>query len=51
MLPVLQVGPAAIQMEGLILLLGLWIGLTLSEKFCNEEGNYLDRSFITWFSS
>lgn len=38
MLPVLQVGPAAIQMEGLILLLGLWIGLTLSEKFCIRRG-------------
>jgi len=38
MLPVLQVGPAAIQVEGLILLLGLWIGLTLSEKFCNGRG-------------
>lgn len=38
MLPILQVGPAAIQMEGLILLLGLWVGLTLSEKFCTRRG-------------
>lgn len=32
MLPVLQVGPMAIQTPGLILLLGVWIGLWLSER-------------------
>lgn len=32
MLPILQVGPLAIQLPGLILLLGLWLGLTLAEK-------------------
>ncbi|OGO32017.1 MAG: hypothetical protein A2Z16_16830 [Chloroflexi bacterium RBG_16_54_18] len=38
MLPILQVGPAAIQVEGLVLLFGLWVGLTLSEKFCDRRG-------------
>jgi phosphatidylglycerol---prolipoprotein diacylglyceryl transferase len=33
MMPVLQIGPLAIQTPGLILLLGLWLGLTLSEKY------------------
>ena len=31
MLPILQVGPLAIQTQGLILVLGLWIGLSLAE--------------------
>lgn len=38
MLPVLQIGPAAIQLPGLILLLGLWIGLVISEKFSPRRG-------------
>lgn len=32
MLPILQVGPLAIQTPGLILLLGVWLGLTLAER-------------------
>lgn len=32
MLPTLQLGPLAIQTPGLILLIGLWLGLTLAEK-------------------
>jgi phosphatidylglycerol---prolipoprotein diacylglyceryl transferase len=32
MLPVLQIGPFALQAPGLILLLGIWIGLWLSER-------------------
>ena len=32
MLPVLQIGPLAVQAPGLALLLGFWIGLTLSER-------------------
>jgi len=32
MLPVLQIGPLAIQTPGLVLILGLWLGLTLSER-------------------
>ena len=33
MFPILQVGPLAVQTPGLVLLLGLWLGLTLSERF------------------
>jgi phosphatidylglycerol---prolipoprotein diacylglyceryl transferase len=32
MLPILQIGPLAMQTPGLILILGLWVGLTLAEK-------------------
>lgn len=37
MLPILQIGPLAIQTPGLILLLGLWFGLTLAEKLAQIE--------------
>jgi len=37
MLPVLQIGPLAIQTPGLILLLALWFGLLLSEKLARIE--------------
>jgi len=33
MIPIIQIGPLAIQLPGLIILLGLWGGLNLSEKF------------------
>jgi phosphatidylglycerol---prolipoprotein diacylglyceryl transferase len=33
MFPTLQIGPLAMQTPGLILLIGLWSGLSLSEKF------------------
>ncbi len=37
MLPVLKIGPLAIQTHGLILLLGLWFGLLISEKLARIE--------------
>ena len=33
MFPVLQIGPLAVQAPGLVLLLGFWIGLSLSERY------------------
>jgi prolipoprotein diacylglyceryltransferase len=36
MFPVLQIGPLAMQTPGLILLAGLWIGLTLAERHASR---------------
>jgi phosphatidylglycerol---prolipoprotein diacylglyceryl transferase len=36
MLPILNLGPLAIQTPGLILILGLWIGLTQAEKYARR---------------
>jgi phosphatidylglycerol:prolipoprotein diacylglycerol transferase len=47
--PVLQLGPLAIQTAGLFLLLGLWIGLSLSDKYCREfsiQPQALDQFFM-----
>ncbi len=38
MLPTLQLGPLAIQTPGLMLLLGLWLGLSLAEKIASKRG-------------
>lgn len=32
MLPVLQIGPLALQFPGLLIILGIWLGLTLAER-------------------
>lgn len=37
MFPILQVGPLALQVPGLILLLGLWLGLSMSEKYAGKH--------------
>ena len=36
MFPILQIGPAAVQTPGLILILSLWIGLTVAEKLASR---------------
>ena len=38
MLPILHIGPLAIQLPGLLLLLGLWLGLSLAEKHAPSRG-------------
>lgn len=38
MLPTLQVGPLAIQFPGLVILAGLWLGLSLAERFSENRG-------------
>jgi phosphatidylglycerol---prolipoprotein diacylglyceryl transferase len=38
MLPVLQIGPLAIQLPGLLLLVGLWAGLSLAERYAPRRG-------------
>jgi phosphatidylglycerol:prolipoprotein diacylglycerol transferase len=42
MLPVLQVGPLAVQISGLVILIGLWIGLSLSERYAQRSGFIAD---------
>lgn len=36
MLPILQIGPLAIQTPGLILIVGLWLGLSLAERLAPQ---------------
>jgi phosphatidylglycerol:prolipoprotein diacylglycerol transferase len=38
MMPILNIGPLAIQLPGLLLLLGIWLGLSLSEKYAKRQG-------------
>lgn len=38
MFPTLQLGPLALQVPGLVLLAGLWLGLTLSERRAKRHG-------------
>ena len=39
MLPTIQIGPVSLQAPGLVLLIGLWIGLTLSERRAQRRGD------------
>lgn len=43
MLPVLNVGPLAVQLPGLILLVGIWIGLNRTEAFARQRGLDVER--------
>ena len=45
MFPILNVGPLAIQTSGLILLLGIWIGLTQSERFARNKNQNPDQVY------
>ena len=38
MLPTLQLGPLSLQVPGLVVLVGLWTGLTLSERRARQRG-------------
>jgi len=38
MLPIIQIGPFAIQTQGIVLLLGLWIGLVFAERYASQRG-------------
>jgi len=38
MLPILQLGPLAIQLPGLLLLVGVWVGVTLVERQAPKHG-------------
>jgi prolipoprotein diacylglyceryltransferase len=44
MFPIIQIGPLALQAPGLFLLIGLWIGLTISERLAvrfNARSNHI----------
>lgn len=45
MLPVIQIGPLALQVPGLVLLVGLWLGLNLAEKHSSRRG--IDPSLLS----
>lgn len=55
MFPIIQIGPLAVQTPGLFLLVGLWIGLYLSEKAANkynfDTGNLYTLAFLTLIST
>jgi prolipoprotein diacylglyceryltransferase len=42
MLPILNIGPLALQTPGLVLLFGLWLGLSWSERLAAERKNNAD---------
>lgn len=49
MLPILQVGPFALQTPGLILIIGLWIGLSVAERFADRFGIPSERIYNLTF--
>lgn len=51
MLPILQVGPLALQTPGLILILGLWLGLNLAEKNAPRHHLYPDVLYNLFFTA
>ena len=38
MFPIIQVGPLAIQAPGLFLIVGIWLGLSLAERYSTQFG-------------
>lgn len=50
MLPTLQIGPLALQTPGLMYLLGLWLGLSLAEKFAPRRGIAADTLYNLVFA-
>jgi phosphatidylglycerol:prolipoprotein diacylglycerol transferase len=50
MLPVINVGPLALQIPGLVILVGLWVGISISERYASLRGltaqNIYNLSFI-----
>lgn len=45
MMPVLQIGPLALPLPVLLVLLGIWLGLTLAERYTNQHGIPADQLF------
>lgn len=51
MLPILQIGPLAIKLPGLLLLLGLWLGLSLAEKYSHQHRVSPNQVYTITFSA
>lgn len=51
MFPILNIGPLALQVPGLILLAGLWIGLTLAERAAPRHGVHPDKLYNLVFTA
>ncbi|MCB9135273.1 MAG: prolipoprotein diacylglyceryl transferase [Anaerolineales bacterium] len=51
MLPILQLGPLALQTPGLILILGLWLGLNLAEKNAHRHHVHPDNLYNLTFTA
>jgi phosphatidylglycerol:prolipoprotein diacylglycerol transferase len=45
MMPVIQIGPLALPAPGLLLMLGIWLGLSFAERFAPRRGISGDRLF------
>lgn len=45
MFPILQIGPFSLQTPGLILLLGIWLGLSVAERFSPKFGISADQIY------
>ena len=45
MFPTIQVGPLNIQAPGLILIISLWVGLNLAEKFAKRRSYPADKLY------
>ncbi len=45
MLPIIQIGPLAVQTPGLVILLSLWLGLSFAEKYVGKFGLEVDKLY------
>jgi prolipoprotein diacylglyceryl transferase len=54
MMPILQIGPLALQLPGLVILVGLWLGLSLSERYASvydiDSNNLYNLVLVTLIS-
>lgn len=51
MFPILNIGPLALQVPGLVLLAGLWLGLSLSERAAPRHGVHPERLYNLVFTA
>lgn len=51
MMPILQLGPLAVQVPGLVLLLSLWLGLTYAERHAARNGIHAEQMYNLVFTA